>query len=340
MRRLSACVLLLAAAPAVAPDYPHVTLVVQGVQMTVFTPDPEKGFYRGSRFAWAGVLKDLKFGGHTLFGPWKDGHNPANNDDITGPAEEFGMSTPLGYDEAKVGGRFVKIGVGELEKPKEAKYSFFTNYKVVNPGVWKVAKGTSVAGHIDQVVFRQTVRAENGYAYHYVKTVGLTVHDATSGEVGLELAHQLINVGDKPIRTDVYNHNFFNVDGHPVGPRYKLVFQQTPKPTADSKFGEVATFAGMTYTFKQELGKESPFGQLTGPFNKPLANEFDLVYSAGEPGKGVRVQVRGWDQTVTKFQTWSVRGCMCPEPFVAVNVEPGDAMSWKTNYMLKKGTGE
>src|SRR5579883_1184498 len=68
---------------------------------------------------------------HKLFGPWKDTHDPTNHDDIIGLAPEFGQVNPLGYDDAKVGGTFLKIGVGELEKPKEEKYSFATKYKVV-----------------------------------------------------------------------------------------------------------------------------------------------------------------------------------------------------------------
>jgi hypothetical protein len=338
MYHLSVPVLLAVAVTSSAADYPHVTLKVQGAEVTVFTPDPEKGFYRGSRFAWAGVIKDLKFGGHTLFGPWKDKHDPRNNDDITGPAEEFGMHSPLGYDEAAVGGRFVKIGVGELEKPKEDKYSFFTNYKVVNPGVWKASQVYGSAHGQSSVQFRQTVRGQTGYAYHYVKSINLMGGADGDDHVFLDLRHELINTGDKPIRTDVYNHNFFNVDGDPVGPRYSLTFDDEVRPAADFNTAGVAKFAGKVYTFDRPLGKESPFGLLTGPDGKPPIYSFEFTY-AKEAG-GLRVRVNGQGQPVSKFQTWSVPGCFCPEPFSPINVEPGEAVSWMTSYYLRKGVGK
>ncbi|MFO0849796.1 MAG: hypothetical protein U0871_14770 [Gemmataceae bacterium] len=329
MPRLSACLLLLAAVPAAAADYPHVTLKVNGAGVTVFTPDPEKGFYRGSRFAWAGVVKDLKFGGHTLFGPWKDKHDPRNNDDITGPAEEFGMFSPLGYDEAKVGGRFVKIGVGELEKPQEDKYSFFTNYKVVNPGVWRVSDSVSAPG-VSAVTVRQTLRSQTGYSYYYKKRFELL---RSMDGVNLYLRHELVNVGDKPFDTDVYNHNFFNVDADPVGPNYSLTFPEAVHPAADFKIAGVAKFAGNVYTFDKPLSKESPFGLLVGSDGKPLQYNFELGYAKN--GRSLRVSVDGGGQPVSKFQTWSVPGCLCPEPFSPIRLAPGEAVEWLTTYQVK-----
>src|SRR4029079_562375 len=134
MRPLLAALILFAfAAPALAEDYPHVVLKNDKLKFTVYEPDAAKGFYRGTRFDHAGVFGNVEFAGHKIFGPWKDKHDPANHDDIIGPCEEFGLQSPLGYDDAKVGGTFLKIGVGELEKPKEEKYSFANKYKVVKP---------------------------------------------------------------------------------------------------------------------------------------------------------------------------------------------------------------
>ena len=132
MRRLlAACLALAAAGPAAADDYPKVELKTKGLKLTVYLPDAEKGFYRGTRFDWSGVVATAEVGGHTVFGYWKSTHDPANHDDVPGTAEEFGHDEPLGYAEAPAGGTFVKIGVGVLEKPKEAKYRFFNNYKIV-----------------------------------------------------------------------------------------------------------------------------------------------------------------------------------------------------------------
>ncbi|HVK16697.1 MAG TPA: hypothetical protein VM533_07085 [Fimbriiglobus sp.] len=333
--RLAVCALLAVAVPAAAADYPKVELKAGRHGVTVYTPDAEKGFYRGSRFAWAGVVKDLKFAGYTIFGPWKDKHDPRNNDDITGPAEEFGMFSPLGYDVAKTGGRFVKIGVGEMEKTKEEKYSFITNYKVVNPGVWEVSP-VKPGPDKDSVSVRcqQTLKAGNGYAYVYAKTITLRDRDDYAF---LTLEHELTNTGDKPIDTDVYNHNFFNVDGRPIGPDYFLVFIDPVKPAEGFNAAGVAEFRDLRYMFSRTLEKEAPFGLLLNQKGKP--QEYTFQMTCADPGKktGVRVQVSS-TQDVSKFQTWSVRGCMCPEPFSPVKVAPGKRQEWTVTYMLNKNT--
>ena len=50
-----------------------------------------------------------------------------------GPVEEF---ESLGYDEAKAGERFVRIGVGAIQKPEEPRYRQFSTYPIVDPGTW------------------------------------------------------------------------------------------------------------------------------------------------------------------------------------------------------------
>ena len=217
MRRLlAALVVLSVASPVAAEDYPHVFLKNDKLKVKVYLPDAEKGFYRGTRFDRAGVFGEIEFAGHKIFGPWKDKHDPTNHDDIVGPCEEFGIEKPLGYDDAKPGETFLKIGVGELEKPKEDKYSFAKKYKIVKPAEWKPAKqdgdkGTAIAWEMQQKA--------NGYGYSYHKAVALDPQSAR-----LWITHTLKNTGEKPITTEFYNHNFFNVDGDAVGPNYSFAF--------------------------------------------------------------------------------------------------------------------
>ncbi len=318
----------LAQAPA---DYLHVMLSVPGAKMTVYAPGgPDKGFYRGTRFAHSGVIKDLEVGGFKLFGPWKDTHDPLNADDITGPAEEFGMFDPLGYADAKPGERFVKIGVGELVKAKDEKYQFQGKYARGEAGKWAVRHADAPTGG-DRLTVTHTLTSGTGYGYRYTKTITLR---PAAGGMELTLDYELTNAGTKPISTDVYNHNFFNVDGQPVGPRYRLEFPQPVKFTAESKFGDAARFDGGTYTFGRPLAdKESAFGWLTDADGRPLPHAFTFRYAA-DGGKTLTVRVAS-ETPVTKFQTWSVRTCMCPEPFSAVSVKPGETQKWATRYSIK-----
>ena len=56
---------------------------------------------------------------------------------LVAPVNEF--QTPLGWDEAKPGGTFIKIGVGVLRKV-EGNYNRYFPYEVVDPGKWSVRK--------------------------------------------------------------------------------------------------------------------------------------------------------------------------------------------------------
>ena len=115
------------------PRYPEAVLSNDQIRVRVYLPDPERGFYRSTRFDWSGVIASLEFQGHQYYGPWFTGTDPTVRDFIyksdteliaspqsavTGPAEEF--SRPQGFAEAKPGGTFVKVGVGVLRKKDDA----------------------------------------------------------------------------------------------------------------------------------------------------------------------------------------------------------------------------
>lgn len=130
----------------------------------------------------------------------------------SGPVEEFQTNgSALGWDEAKPGGTFIKIGVGVLRKDS-AKYDFVKLYRMVDPGKW------SVRTHPDSVEFTQELSdPSTGYAYVYQKTVRLL-----SGKPEMVLEHQLKNTGRRAIRSSVYNHNFLVLDEQPVGPDFAV----------------------------------------------------------------------------------------------------------------------
>ena len=135
------------------------------------------------------------------------------NTAATGPAEEFNTGNKaLGFDEAKPGGTFLKLGVGVLRRPDERDYDHFRLYDIVDPGKWthRVAR--------DSAEFTQQVNdAASGYGYQYRKTVRLA---ANSPE--MEIAHTFRNTGKKPISSRVYNHNFLVIDGQAPGPDFTI----------------------------------------------------------------------------------------------------------------------
>jgi hypothetical protein len=323
MRRLIvACVLLVTVAPAGAADddYPHVYLKNDKLKVKVYLPDAEKGFYRGTRFDHAGVFGEIEFAGHKLFGPWKDKHDPTNHDDIVGPCEEFGIEKPLGYDDAKVGETFLKIGVGELEKPKEEKYSFAKKYKVVKPAAWKRidgAEGKEITWSMEQKA--------NGYGYEYRKSVSLANNGGT-----LIIDHKLKNTGEKPITTEFYNHNFFNVDDDPVGPNYSFVFSFEPEAkNLRGKFGDLVALDGKEFRFKDKLTDGFVMAGITG--NDPLLIG-DRWFEMRHAPSGVRVAVEH-SYPFARFNVWGIKTTICPEPFLLIeNLKPGQEKEWTVTY--------
>ena len=273
------------------------------------------------RFDHSGIIGQVKVAGHTVFGPWKPAHDPANNDDIVGPCEEFGMQEPLGYAAAKVGEPFLKIGVGLLVKPEEEKYRFWHNYPVKQFAPWVVTPAA------DRVTFTQ-VAALNGTGYEYTKVVALT-----PGKPAFTIRHTLKNTGTAPITTDVYNHNFFNVDADPVGPNYAVEFPATAAAdTPGDRFTDVAKIEAGKLSYTKVLDKGSAHTLVAG---LPAADThaFTLTHAPSN----LRLAVTGRGAKLVKLNVWSVAGCVCPEPFVALNVPPGGTQKWEAGYEFVVG---
>ena len=126
---------------------------------------------------------------------WQDGQvtvSPVSG--APGPMEEF---TAIGFDEAGMGGRFLKIGVG-IQKRTSPTYDFVHAYPVVNEGTRSFsATKTSVR------LTHNLSDKETGYGYAYVKTIRMV-----PGKAQMVIEHTLKNTGKKPIETAVYCHNF------------------------------------------------------------------------------------------------------------------------------------
>lgn len=283
------------------------------VNASLYLPDSENGYYRGSRFDWSGVIFDLEYKGHTYFGQWFSKYDPRLHDAIMGPVEEF---SPLGYDEAKPGESFVKIGIGVMSKPNESNYTFATPYEILNHGKWEVKK-RSVG-----VNFRHKLDDKN-FSYEYEKNVQLV-----KGKSEMILSHTLKNTGEKVIETSVYNHNFFMFDNQLIGPDYKVKFS-FPLSGGDSRVGDRAKILGNEIVFSRNLsaGENIYYGSLTGFSNNK--QDYDIRIENIKTKSGVRITS---DQPLSRLVFWSASTTLCPEPYVRVKVNPGETFSWNIFY--------
>jgi hypothetical protein len=70
-------------------DHPMARISNGKLNAVIFLPNKEHGYYRASRFDWAGVVGCASLNGHTFFGEWFNHYDPMANDAVAGPVEEF-----------------------------------------------------------------------------------------------------------------------------------------------------------------------------------------------------------------------------------------------------------
>jgi len=298
-----------------AADFPQASISNGLIHAKLYLPDSKQGYYRATRFDWSGVIASLEYQGHQYFGPWFERYDPLTHDAITGPVEEFrSQNSALGYDEAKVGGTFIRIGIGALRKPEEAQFRRFNTYEIVDPGKWTVRKKS------ERIEFVHELIHSSGYAYVYRKTVRLA-----KGKPELLLEHRLKNTGKRVIETQVYNHNFFVIDGQPSGPDFTVHFPFEPKAVDDfKKSAEIRASSSSTCgNWPRGEFVFSPAGLWKS------AQDYDIRIENRKTGAGVRIQ---GDRPLSDLLFWSVRTTLCPEPYITLKVDPGQESSWVITY--------
>jgi hypothetical protein len=332
MFRLCLAILSLAVCLSAA-DHPEATLSNSNLRLKVYLPDAKEGFYRATRFDWSGMIGSLTYKGHEFYGPWFQRVDTGVRDfssegeeivaspctAAVGPAEEFvtDANLPLGYQEAKAGGTFVKIGVGALKKPDDAAYNRFRLYEIANPGKWTVRSAP------DSIEFIQELSdASSGYGYVYRKTVTLLKDKPV-----MRIEHSLRNTGRKPIDTNVYDHNFLRIDGAPPGPDYTVSvpfeIQSNHPPNPD-----FATIRGNRIVYLKTLANQD---RVTTPIQgfHDQASDYDIRVENRKAGVGLRITA---DRLLHSESLWSIRAVLAVEPFIHVSAAPGGEFTWSMNY--------
>lgn len=286
------------------------------IKIAIYLPDAEKGYYRGSRFDWSGLIQRVDYKGHSFFGDWKTTHDPLNYEDANGTASEFSMTSPLGYAEAAPGEDFIKIGIGKLRRIDRSAYLFSTNYKVSQPFPWEIEQGK------DWIEFRQTASEFRGFAYQYVKRI-----EIDSAKPVFTISHTLKNTGSKKIETDHYCHNFTIIDDDPIGVHYRLEFPFGVKARRSLK--GIAETRDKQLVFVKNLTTGSLFTELDGP--EPIPEHNDFIIRNVQSDASIHIQ---GDKAPYKINFYAAPLAVCPEPFIEIVVDPGQTYSWRDTYTL------
>lgn len=315
-----------------AGSAPEMKLGNSSMHMRLLAPDMAAGFYRGTRFDWSGVIGNLEFAGHHYYSQWFQRIDPSVQDfiydgadivagpctAITGPAEEFvSNGAALGFDEAKAGGTFIKIGVGALGKPDDAKYSPFRLYPIQDGGKWTVTEKT------DSVEFKHELSCPSlGYAYVYRKKVSLI-----GNKPQMILDHTLRNIGKRTIQTSVYNHNFLYLDQLAPGPDFLLTFPFKVETSPQTAIG-LATIGNNQISFSKTLTRQDRVYLDIRGFGTG-AKDYDIQIENRRAGAGIRITA---DRPLSRLALWAIRAPLSIEPFINMSIDPGAEFTWRIRY--------
>ena len=148
--------------------------------------------YKGSRFDWSGKISSIRFENLPLTTIEDTGSKDVN---FLGKGlyNEFGIVSPIGFEETPMGGWFHKIGVGLLKK-EHKDYLFHRNH-LIKPASFDVNYENQ------KIIIICKSEDVNGYSYILKKEI-------TVSENNFIINYSLHNTGEKRIITDEYVHNF------------------------------------------------------------------------------------------------------------------------------------
>jgi hypothetical protein len=263
--------------------------------------------YRGSRFDWTGIVAQVTLDGRHTFCT-VESTTPGVGTGGIGLCGEFGIQTPVGFDETPVSGRFPKIGVGMLTRPDEAGADFARSY-AIDPFPCSVEVGD------DRVVMVSSPLDRSGYAVVLTKTVRVEGNS-------LEIGTRLENVGTHPFSTDEYNHNFIRFGDTPIGPDYILRF---PFPLVPDRVPEGLRIEGASVEWTKT--PETDFYFRTPGFLPQGRWSWELEHRP--TGRKMRETD---DFPVARCAFWGRAGVVSPEVFIDIALAPGEAKSWTRRY--------
>ena len=286
------------------------TLQTKRLAAMLMVPDKPTSAYAGPRYESGGVVMQVTLDGkHTFLG--KEGRGERLGG--FGLIEEMGISKAVGYEEAKEGEAFLKLGIGLVARGKRPEYSFYEALPVAERFGWEVSVSQRAATYI------QVGKPFKGHAYRYEKRIELDEKGPA-----LRIEHTLANTGEKAIETDQYCHNYFRFDDAPPGPDYLVEMGFPLEPILPLKPPMVVE--GKTATFSEIL-KGAAYCRFKGQPPTAKSHRFRIHHKAN----GLEVTVGG-DFPVSYYAYYADPQAASPEAFCAISVKPGETFRWTRTY--------
>ena len=272
--------------------------------------------YKGSRFDWSGKISSIRFKDLPL--TTVEDTIPKDVDFLgRGLYNEFGITSPVGFEEAPVGGWFHKIGVGLLKK--EHKQYLFHRKHVIRPANFDITYKNQ------KIIIICKSELVNGYSYILKKEISISENSFT-------INYFLHNTGEKKIITDEYVHNFMAINNALIGKDYTLKF---PFQIDSTLFDETVNSENKVeigldnVTFNKTPKKQFFFSNLTG--GKELQAEWILTNLKANVG----IKEFGSFKT-DKINLWGWKHVISPELFFKISVDPKETVEWSRKFDVFK----
>ena len=353
---------------AASEPYANVTLHSPLMSARVFLPYKDESedsqYYVGSRFEHGSMIGDVVYGHKTVYGRemWRTPHDASWPESGVGMASEFGCGDDgptcagkgditngvLGYESAKNGEPFLKIGVGALIKgscpdcltdPTDD-YKFNSPYKFYRQPKWSTLPSPSP----NEVSYLHE-ESLGDLGYRIQKTIRLEGNIMTVRTI-------LSNSGKKQFSTPWYSHHFFTGDNDPVGPGYGIdlglseygVRASAPlfdQPGIGLGWAEdLNTYANVTMardgSISMRMSKTIPEGvRLKAEFlDEQTITLTDGSFTLHAPN-GLSVEERipelqsqSRNPFIYKYNVYAERGTLSPEPMLLLYLQPAETTVW------------
>eukprot|EP00978_Attheya_sp_CCMP212_P011044 scaffold26962_cov48-Attheya_sp.AAC.1 len=336
-------------------------------------------FYNSTRFEHGSMVGLIRFlNDNVYYGTdlWRAPHDPFWPESGVGLASEFGFgddgascskncgwesspSSPiangvLGYDDAKAGEPFLKIGVGALLKAScEAcdannntdTYRFNSPYQFSSDQYfpWKALPSTDGNTVVmEQEAFLEQEESSTNVGYRLRKVV--TLKGTT-----LKIESTLTNLGSKPFTTPWYSHHFFTCNGIPAGPGYTALLQlknddykvsagnwSAPlSEYADIQMSNSQDFVNITLTKKVETGT-----RIKAEFSNDFVTDGSFVLDACGASISERLEPISHDEELGPkmyaFNLYMEEGTISPEPILLLTLGLGQSQTWTQQLDFQK----
>jgi hypothetical protein len=148
----------------------------------------------------------------------------------------------------------------------------------------------------------------------------------------MTISHVLTNTGTKPIVTTVYDHNFLTLspgnDHVAITAPFAMTAEKPLQP-------ELAKLDGKTIRYLAPVPAGTTVTSPIGGFG-PAASDYDFTVTNTATGFGQRIRA---DQPIARINFWSINTTLGWEPYIAIDLKPGETKRWTYTYDFFGPTG-